>query len=203
MVGRCLNASQIKSWIENDTEQEIAESPPRVLLGNETSGSKHLRKPAASSILTVSAPVILLSASLNSFLAGFGVYLGTIWIKKLDEDGSPSDSRNVFLVYVVGLVICYGVYALSRLVSRGQVVDGRELYTLLQQVNERPSNDKPESHQQQPRGAKECFKMSSSTADRQSLAQALHNAAMLREESAKADRHIADIYRELSRQADE
>lgn len=198
VVGRCLNAGQVKLWIENDTESAMRLLG--ALFGNRKSGGIQLRKPAASSILTISAPVILLSASLNSFLGGFGVYLGTVWTKNLDEDASPADSRNVFLVYAVGVGVCYGLYALSRLVSQSHVADGFELNTLLRQVNGLPWDDGPGSHHQQAYGTRERFRMSSFTADEQSLVQALNKAATSREESVKADRRVADVYRNLSRQ---
>ena len=68
----------------------------------------------------MSAPGRLLTASLDSFLVGFGVYFGYAWTRSLDESGGAHDSRSVFVVYVVGLGVCYCVYALSRTVSTCQ-----------------------------------------------------------------------------------
>jgi hypothetical protein len=198
VMGRFLNASQVKSWIENISEGAMDKD--RARFGFPGLGAPQLRKPAVSSVLTISAPVILLSASLNSFLAGFGVYLGTIWTKSLDNDAGPGGSRNVFLVYVIGLGVCYGVYALSSLVSRGRATDGHELEDLLLQLDDRGRNDGLESPPRHPPSTGERFRMSPFTADERSLVQAIYEAATLREESAEADRRVADIYREFSRQ---
>ena len=69
--------------------------------------------PAAASVLTISAPSMLLSASLNSFLIGLGVYLGFVWTRNLDSDATSDGSRDVFIVYITCLAVFYGVYSLS------------------------------------------------------------------------------------------
>lgn len=56
---------------------------------------------------------MLLSASLNAFLIGLGIYLGYVWTRNLDEAAGQKASRAVFITYVVGLGACYGIYAPS------------------------------------------------------------------------------------------
>ena len=69
--------------------------------------------PDPSSVLTVSAPGLLLSASLYFLLIGFGVYLGFMWTRALDDLAGPDDNREVFIIYVVSLIFCYGLYSMS------------------------------------------------------------------------------------------
>jgi len=111
ILGRCLQADQIKAWIKNETDRR-----------------KHsLRNvddeflPSAASVLTISAPNMLLSASLNAFLIGLGVYLGFVWTRNLDALAGPHDSRDVFITYVISLAVCYGVYSLSGVVVAHQI----------------------------------------------------------------------------------
>jgi hypothetical protein len=195
VMGRCLNSSQIKAWIEND-EGALSRLVSRDL------NSTQRRKPAASSILTISGPVIMLSASLNSFLAGFGVYLGIIWTKGLDEDADPGDSRNVFLLYDIGLGVCYYIYALSGSISRSGSTDRSVLKKLLRQANKHSGNagDPPESPPCHSRPEGDHVRMEPINTSAENLVRSLHEAATLREQSAEADRCVADIYRELGRQ---
>jgi hypothetical protein len=69
--------------------------------------------PAPSSVLMVSAPGLLLSASLYSLLIGFGIYLGFMWTRALDDSAGPDDNRDVFIIYLVSLFFCYGLYSTS------------------------------------------------------------------------------------------
>lgn len=65
---------------------------------------------------------MLLTSSLNSFVVGFGAYLGFIWTRKLDKLADPSDRR------AVGLLFCYGIYALSgAIVARRNYESGPDL----------------------------------------------------------------------------
>ncbi|KAK4445175.1 hypothetical protein QBC34DRAFT_413654 [Podospora aff. communis PSN243] len=203
-IGRCLNASQIRAWIvNNEGWGGVGFYDTRKCMGT-------VRKPCASSILSISAPVLLLSASLNSFLAGFGVYLGFVWTRNLDGEATTSDSRGVFLVYVIALGVCYGIYALSFMISGGGVVKGDVLHTLLVRAQE--------AHEGQRRTSEglaggmpkfldsglpheEHIQMGAVIGGRQdpaSLAQALQEAALRRQESALADMRVAEIYRGLS-----
>ena len=79
--------------------------------------------PAPSSVLTVSAPGMLLSASLCFLLIGFGIYLGFMWTRTLDDLAGPDDNRDVFIVYIVSLVFCYGLCSMSDAAHDRQVND--------------------------------------------------------------------------------
>ncbi|KAH8744283.1 hypothetical protein F5882DRAFT_455077 [Hyaloscypha sp. PMI_1271] len=76
---------------------------------------KYCFRPGIASVLSVSAPQALLSASLISLLIAFGIYLGFTWTRSLDTNASGSDSRNVFIFYITTLFICFLVYSLSSL----------------------------------------------------------------------------------------
>lgn len=188
VLGRCSSAKQVKAWIENEDDLFANRYPDRI----------QIRKPAVSSILTISAPVLLLSAALHSFLAGFGVYLGHMWTKGLDEDAGQGDSRNVFLVYAIGLGVCYGVFALSAFISRGNSTSGYELKEFLRKANLR-RDDALESPQPQPRCVDEHAGRAPFTNIETNLTQALYHAATLRERSVEADKRVAELYRELGR----
>jgi hypothetical protein len=106
----------VKAWIRNgdvSTLERVFTRP----MDDVPHASSILRTlvPAPSSVLIVSAPGVLLSAALYSLLIGFGVYLGCVWVKELNISAGPDDSRNVFIIYLVGLFVCYGVYAVSGL----------------------------------------------------------------------------------------
>ena len=69
--------------------------------------------PAPSAVLMVSAPGLLLSASLYFLLIAFGVYLGFMWTRALDDLAGPDDNRDVFIIYLVSLIFCYGLYSMA------------------------------------------------------------------------------------------
>ncbi|KFY74581.1 hypothetical protein V499_05402 [Pseudogymnoascus sp. VKM F-103] len=71
--------------------------------------------PSAASVITVSAPQMLLTTSLCSLLIGFGIYFGFRWTKSLDQTAGLNDSRNVFITYITSLVISILVYSISQL----------------------------------------------------------------------------------------
>ncbi|OBT43869.1 hypothetical protein VE00_05363 [Pseudogymnoascus sp. WSF 3629] len=71
--------------------------------------------PSASSVITVSAPQMLLTISLCSLLIGFGIYFGFRWTRSLDQNAGQNDSRNVFITYITSLVVSTLVYSISQL----------------------------------------------------------------------------------------
>ncbi|CAN9296250.1 unnamed protein product [Alternaria alternata] len=193
--------NEVKAWIH----------PPETML---LSPDALLRQflPSAASVLTVSAPNMLLSASLNAFLVGLGVYFGYVWTRNLDESAGPSASRAVFIVYVVGLALCYGIYALSSLVAADQsYVSEWDLLRGLRsstahardQPSRRASSLDPEAvtencgpsgkTEKQPRRTENPEHDSS----RQQLVKALREAADLRRKSAVADERVAELLETL------
>ena len=100
----------MKRWIQGSKPVHRHDVPLRTLVV----------LPSAAAVLTMSAPNMLLSSSLNAFLVGLGVYLGYVWTRNLGEQAGAMGSRGVFITYVVGLGVCYFVYALSRLIIADQ-----------------------------------------------------------------------------------
>lgn len=111
-LGRHMSGNDIKAWIMNKE---------RFQEGSDLYG-EHLPSPAA--VLTISAPNMLLAASLNSLLIGLGIYLAYVWTRNLDTDAGPDASRAVFITYMVSLSICYGIYQLSGIVVAQQSYPG-------------------------------------------------------------------------------
>jgi hypothetical protein len=192
-MGRCLNAGDVKAWIEHRKESTAQTSQ---------------RKPALSSILTISAPTMLLSASLNCFLAGFGAYLGLMWTKGLDEDAIGDESRNVFFVYVIGLGVCYGIYTLSVL-SQGQLKEERSWDVLLKEAQRQesrlPLSPSPGTSTRDPQwphsqDTSDYIQMAplDTTNIHSELVQALLKMAKLRKESATIDTHLAALFTKIS-----
>lgn len=79
--------------------------------------------PAPSSVLIASAPGVLLSASLYFLIIGFGIYLGFMWTRTLDDLAGPDDYRDVFIVYLVSLSFCYGLYSMSDAAHNRRLTD--------------------------------------------------------------------------------
>ncbi|KAI4667156.1 uncharacterized protein J4E79_001840 [Alternaria viburni] len=136
ILGHCSRAEHVKAWIQN--------------LDKDSPTSIYEKLPSVASVLTVSAPNMLLSFSLNSFLAGLGIYLGFTWIRSLDETAGVNGSRAVFITYIVGLCISYGIYALSSMVVSNQTYVSDE--ELLRAVNGLPPGDRDGSNHEETGG---------------------------------------------------
>jgi hypothetical protein len=86
--------------------------------------------PSEASVITISAPQMLLSASLLMLLIALGIYLGFLWTRRLDQSAGINDSRSVSITYVVGLAVSGFVYSISQLFqdlenrSERQIVEG-------------------------------------------------------------------------------
>ncbi|KAI5460309.1 hypothetical protein BGZ63DRAFT_404783 [Mariannaea sp. PMI_226] len=136
VLGLCLTSEEIKRWITGEgttNEWERERVNPRGL-------------PSIASVLAISAPSALLSASVHAFLVGFGVYLGFVWTSDLDKLASPSDSKAVFLTYVVSVGVCYSFYALSNVVAFGQNEESE--FVLLRRLREREAAREDEDPRQ-------------------------------------------------------
>ncbi|ERF75575.1 hypothetical protein EPUS_04555 [Endocarpon pusillum Z07020] len=72
---------------------------------------------------------MLLTTSLVALIIALGIYLGFTWTRGLDTDAGLHDSRNVFIMYAVGLTVCILVYSISGLIQDG---DTRTEYDILE-----------------------------------------------------------------------
>jgi hypothetical protein len=153
--------------------------------------------PSPAAVLTVSAPNMLLSASLNSFLLGLGTYLAYVWTRHLDTTASTNDSRAIFITYVVSLTVCYGIYELSGLVLVRRSYSTEKPVNALRRSrrDEKSSNFQPTSARV--RGSTDGAGMSREHTVKDELIQELHIAAQLRRESAASDERIAELLERL------
>jgi hypothetical protein len=209
VMGRCMSARDIKSWIERPGPRFSEALAPRIQfrLFRRSGPTKAEYKPAMASLLAISAPTILLSASLYSLLVGLGVYLGMLWSKGGNERASESDDFNIFLVYIIGLGVCFGIYALSELLASGNNVTDLELQRLLEESALRHNEHLSETHELQrsqlPAAANQRAERTNRNTQHEAnelrLAAALEDAAISRERSVEADTRLAELYRELAR----
>lgn len=68
-------------------------------------------------VITISAPQMLLSTGLISLVLGIGIYLGFVWTQDLDIEYGRNGSRYVWIVYLIGTLVCVIVYSTSWLIS--------------------------------------------------------------------------------------
>jgi hypothetical protein len=120
-LGRLITPLQVRRWIRGPvyehsmsrTRRNIACEPSTYVPRDRPNDERALRldvlrccfRPGVASVLTVSAPHLLLSSSLISLLLMLGVYLGFVYTRELDEKAGPHDSRNVFVFFIVTLCI--------------------------------------------------------------------------------------------------
>jgi hypothetical protein len=90
----------------------------------------HCFTPSVASVVTISAPQMLLSSSLALVLIALGIYFCSVWTLNLDQTVEPNDNRKVFITYLVGLGIAGLAYSISQLFqnddkrSERQIVEG-------------------------------------------------------------------------------
>lgn len=138
VIGRLLQAEQVRGWIRGLLPAQRGKSlwqlkrshkfrgDPIDLITLASSDGEHLTPkiimeqcftPSISSVITISAPQILLSTSLLSLLLGLGMYFGFVWTRRLDVDAGIDGSKNVLIFYVTALSVCFGIYSVSRLIQ--------------------------------------------------------------------------------------
>ncbi|KAH8768849.1 hypothetical protein F5883DRAFT_63347 [Diaporthe sp. PMI_573] len=119
VLSRFLSSEEIRAWMRRKSEQEENKRWMPTKRASKSDPDIDIL-PSITSVLTYSAPNALLSASVCAFLVGLGIYLGFVWTNDLDQSASPSDSRAVFVTYIVSVSVCYSLYSLSDTVAIGQ-----------------------------------------------------------------------------------
>ena len=66
------------------------------------------------SALILETPRSMINIALGSFLTGLAVYFGFLWTRDLDANAGPGDSRNVFIIFIVTVLCCIGMYSAPR-----------------------------------------------------------------------------------------
>ncbi|KAI0425422.1 hypothetical protein F5Y09DRAFT_101178 [Xylaria sp. FL1042] len=216
---RCVSAEHIKEWIK--TYARLSSFAPKLpspeRFNPEREGDSEtgvdpmafeITVPPMASVVLISAPFELLVLSLHSFLIGFGIWLGFVWTRDLDQDAAQGDSRAVFITYAVGLGVCYIVYTLSDLYGEPQ----ESLSTWVDELRKRiprerkaktagPDHDygREQSGQQQYYGAPQPIDPIMTPAQgagsfNEEISNSLRLTARLRRELAESEERLADLY---------
>ncbi|CAI6332924.1 unnamed protein product [Periconia digitata] len=132
IVGRLLRPKKIRGWIRGSLSQpgqdlwdfdlhkrpcdpeEYRSTPPELELIDVRS---RCFTPSVASVVALSAPQFLLTSSLVSLLLAIGIYSGFIWTRNLDTATGSSGSRNIFIVYIISMVVCIVLYSTCRLIQ--------------------------------------------------------------------------------------
>jgi hypothetical protein len=68
--------------------------------------------PSVASVVTMSAPQILLSTSLFTLILGIGVYFGFIWTRHIDIYAQDGYGRNMMATFLVSSIFLFcGLFA--------------------------------------------------------------------------------------------
>ncbi|KAF2497133.1 hypothetical protein BU16DRAFT_607991 [Lophium mytilinum] len=70
------------------------------------------RSASLFSALVLLTPSFMIEIALSAFLLGLGVYLGCLWTRHLDNPGGSNDPRNIFIIYVLCVVIVISLWAM-------------------------------------------------------------------------------------------
>lgn len=121
-IGRLFEPRDIRIWIRGPPELKGDPQPFDHLQPFPTTEKlealmQRSFTPSVAAVITMSAPQALLSASVFTLLIALGIYLGFTWTRNLDVDAGVHDSRNVFIVYIVGLAVCVGVYWIASVIQ--------------------------------------------------------------------------------------
>lgn len=126
IMGRQLEPAYVRAWIRGFRNEEERRrfgdrTDPQDFHGH---GAQDMIdccfRPAYATVLTLSAPQVLLSTSLFALLIGIGVYLGFMWTNHVDDGYGKHDSRNIWIVYLITAVISVLVYSTSRLITESE-----------------------------------------------------------------------------------
>ena len=198
----------IRDWLS-------AGAPPEEM----EQGGKKERKASISAIFILSAPYTMMSYAIIAFITGLAIYQGFVWTRNLDTDASKTNSRNVFIAYIVSSG--FGVVFFS---FAGVIKYGENL--LLRQRSLKPKLSDSARYEHPRRDCEPCFKLETyppaplantaaaptqsiytasqpqDTADESyssGIAAALEAATKAHILSAEADRQVAMEYAKLSK----
>lgn len=198
-LGRLLLPGQVRDWVRGDNHEIL--DVTGTIFDDLTSLERKLFLPCLNSVLTMSAPQLLLSASLYSFLIGLGVYVYFIWQRHLNPDSGFNDSRNIFITYLVSILTCRIIYAVSSLAQdvHQDVTPWLTVQANLNNFHAKAMEEKNrnQSLTQQNPIEDEQSRQFSLAHPSQTLVKALQESARLRRESAKVEELIARCYEKL------
>ncbi|KAF7930567.1 uncharacterized protein EAE98_004967 [Botrytis deweyae] len=102
---RLLTGEDIRRWIRGSSRKPGAK---RWVWSVDEEIKARCFIPSASSVITASAPQLLLSISLTMLVIALGVYLGNF------GTAEPSNTKFVFALYIIGLVFFGGAYSMAQ-----------------------------------------------------------------------------------------
>ena len=152
---------------------------------------------SSAALLIISAPFKMVRFSIFAFLAGLGVYQGVTWTKSLDTVAANNDSRDVFIVFVVGIVFCYGffsvVFPLKGFTELIRKLEAKK--SAGQAAEQMMIESSPHKFSQLAPRIMEHTEQEQDQSQAAGLSAALQAAAEAHEQCAKVDRQVALEYR--------
>lgn len=94
-VGKCYQPQLVRDWLSLMTPKRRTEVD-----------DKKERTASLSGIFILSAPYTMMSYSILAFITGLAIYQGFVWTRALDTDAGKTNSRNVFIAYIVSTGFC-------------------------------------------------------------------------------------------------
>ncbi|MCJ1470555.1 hypothetical protein MMC07_009201 [Pseudocyphellaria aurata] len=204
-VGRLLLPAQIRGWIRGGEYFE----PIAVTDSGEEISAVEMRysfMPQPSSVITISAPRLLLSTSLYSFLIGLGVYVVGVYLEELDDEADPNDSLNIWYTYIISFGVCQLIYSISNMNHGGYrknpyvtVIDNAEEWYSEKRTIQNPSfTEMPNASIPHQPGSTTSLhghgELPQTSPQHQALINALRESARLLQEFAQAEQLTARRY---------
>lgn len=96
VVGKLYRPDMIRNWLRVGSHGEVLKmSSKKAALKTKES------KASLSAIFLLSAPYSMMSFSILAFIIGLAVYQGFTWTRALDTAAGQTNSRNIFIAYIV------------------------------------------------------------------------------------------------------
>lgn len=99
-ISKLYHLDLIRDWL----------SKPPPSSSSQTEEQNYRMRASLPALLLVGSPFEMMAMSLGTLLAGLGIYQGSIWKSNFNPDSGAAGSRNVFIVFLVALVICWSSY---------------------------------------------------------------------------------------------
>lgn len=208
-ISKLYHLDLIRDWLSK---------PPRSS-PSQTEEQNYRMRASLPALWLVGSPFEMMAMSLGALLAGLGIYQGSIWKSNLNTDTGTAGSRNVFIVFLVALVVCWSSYFFAsenkkvesillddmiaksptrfHRIYRRSPLDGAGPSTL---ENSRSAHA-PQSNESAEKGQASVHDMSGLDGPSKGLMAALEAAANAQMQSAEASRRVASEYRRMAQTA--
>ena len=103
-IGKCNQPEAVRDWL-------TAATPNRSEIVSSVLDKKERKNASLSAIFVLSAPYTMMSYSILAFVIGLAIYQGYVWTTTLDTDAGKTNSRNVFIAYIVSSGFCQLFFA--------------------------------------------------------------------------------------------